>query len=98
MCDDSSGSELHNAFIFLAHQCMTWHELRHKAISLPPEECKDFLKMKFPIIQGYSNHKKIKQIGELPFDTKKIIGEINRFLEAHNDQHKRLPGSFGNPT
>lgn len=41
-------------------------DCRHNAIALPSEECKDYVTMQFPIVQGHKLQQAIRQLGEQP--------------------------------
>lgn len=56
--------ELKDLVRFLAHAHMEWESLRLKALALPPEECKEFLSLKFPVMQGTRNRIALAKIGE----------------------------------
>jgi hypothetical protein len=66
---------------WLAKNHMQWHRLRHEALSLAPAECKEFLKGKFPIIQGTGNHLNLKKIGEKPVKTENLNKAVKILLE-----------------
>ena len=65
---------------------ITWHvewiDLRDKAMLMPAEECKEFLIMNFPSIQGTRNQLDFKKVSELKFDQKNIRKGINFLLNG----------------
>lgn len=68
--------------IFLAKAHMEWHNLRGEAMSLSPDECQEFLIMKFPMIQGTRNQFDLEKVGALPHDTKNIRKAVDLLLSA----------------
>ena len=66
--------------VFMTHCHMEWHDLRHKAISPRVEDCRDFLTMNFPVIQGTTNQINLKKIGGLPYEQEAIHQAIELLL------------------
>jgi hypothetical protein len=48
------------------------YECRLEAMSLPPEECKEYVMLNFPSAQGYRLNETIKHIGEQPTDERAL--------------------------
>lgn len=66
---------------WLAKSHMQWHKLRHQALYLNDKECKDFLKGKFPIIQGTGNQLNLEKIGEHEVKTENLNKAVKILLE-----------------
>jgi len=73
-----------------------YHSLRYKAILLSDKECKDFIKMKFPVVQGLMTQNELKRIGEMKIDYKSIGKEIEEYLSKHT--HKKDCAVGNQPT
>lgn len=62
---------------FLAKYQSDLNELRDRCIGMTPEDCKDALIMRWPVIQGTENQIALKRIGELNYDTKLVAKAVN---------------------
>jgi len=60
----------------LAGSVTEMSEARGDAIALDPEECKEAMIMKFPIIQGTRNRMNLKAIGERGYDKEAAAREF----------------------
>jgi hypothetical protein len=69
---------------FLARYQADLNELRDLCMGMTPEECKESLIMKWPVIQGTANQIALKRIGELDYDTK-LVAEAVHALRANAD-------------
>ena len=70
-----------NLVIFLAKCWAESEDVRMAAMSLPPDECKEFLIMKWPMVQGTSNQIKLKRISEMQYDGAQLHAEVNEILK-----------------
>jgi len=68
---------------FLAKYQKDLNDLRNQCISMTPEECKDALIMRWPVIQGTANQLALKRIGEMDYDTK-LVAEAVALLRAND--------------
>ena len=66
---------------WLAEIHMKWHTLRYEAMYLQSDECRDFLKGNFPIIQGSNNQENIRKIGDRKVKQENIRQAIMLILE-----------------
>ena len=62
---------------FLAKYQDDLNDLRNQCIGMTPEECKDALIMRWPVVQGTANQIALKRIGELAYDTKLVAEAVN---------------------
>ena len=61
---EASREDLMALIEWLSHTVMKYHDLRHEAIALPPDECKETVMMEFPVIQGSKLQQKLREIGD----------------------------------
>jgi hypothetical protein len=61
---------------FLARYQADLNDLRDLCMGMTPEECKETLIMKWPVIQGTANQIALKSIGALAYDTKLVTEAI----------------------
>ena len=66
---------------WLAETTMDWHRRRHNALSFEGEECRNYLAMHFPTIQGTMNQINLEKIGEQDYDIKKVGKAVKWLLE-----------------
>jgi len=62
---------------FLAKYQADLNDLRDQCMGMTPEECKDALIMRWPVIQGTATQIALKRIGEQAYDTKLVAEAVN---------------------
>lgn len=73
-------------------------ELHDKCWSATPEECKELMTMKFPLIQHLQMQLNIEKIGKMPYDPAKAGKQVREYAEsgaASNNGFNLTPPSDG---
>lgn len=86
LCELTSGQqevppEMLDLVRFLANLISTWSKLRYEALSLPYDECREFLAMKFPVLQGLQSSIDLEKIGQQEFDKDKLYDAVQWLLK-----------------
>lgn len=76
-------SDLLALVVFLAKHYDQLEALRYSLYAMTPEECKDAVVMKWPIIQGIKNQINLKRIGEMEYNSKAVGRAVAAILEAN---------------
>jgi hypothetical protein len=69
---------------WLAGLCMAQQQKRHEAIALPPEECREFVAMKWPIVQGMRNQMALEEIARQPINTDNLAKAVE-WMKANGE-------------
>lgn len=64
--EEAIPSEVLDLLRWLAGLCMLQQDKRWEALALSAEECKDFVSMRWPIVQGTRNQSALREIGRQP--------------------------------
>lgn len=80
-------SDLLALVVFLAKHHDELEALRYSLYAMTPEECKDAVVMKWPIVQGTRNQINLKRIGEMDYDSKAVGRAVTAILEANGQEH-----------
>lgn len=70
---------------FLAKYQDDLNDLREQCMGMTPEECKDALIMRWPVIQGTSNQIALKRIGDQEYDIKLVAKALREQNEEERD-------------
>jgi len=65
--------------------CGLWYDidkLRYEAAALPEEEIKDFLIMKWPVVQGTRNQINLMNIGKQPYKSENVAKAVAWMLKV----------------
>ena len=66
---------------FLAQAVVGAHTCRAEAISLSPDKCKEYLILKYPVVQGMSNFNVLEKLSRQPFDSKSVFCVAEALLQ-----------------
>lgn len=72
-----------NALRGLANTVSRYTEMHRKAWGMTPEEVKEMMTMKFPLLQTTAMQIYVKRVGDLKYDSKKAAAEIKQYQKTH---------------
>ena len=81
MSSNEEEADLMSLVVFLAKYQCDLNKLRTSTFNMEPEEVKDAIIMKWPVIQGTRSQINLERIGEMKSDPQGVARAVSRILE-----------------